>query len=173
MPLLFQAAALLHFNGGLMCKQRHRDVAEIPVWCVHKEYQVPLLSCPGCRRFPCRGLSEEMAERLRTSKFTEQICTGLQGKRMVKAMYILRMESGELRLAPREFDPSKPDFSMLSDVQEVLCVNKVLVKQMRLVVKSQDEIRKIRLKNEQEDVGISAENSEKPKGKCRKAKTEQ
>ena len=155
-----------------MCKQRHRDVAEIPVWCVHKEYQVPLLSCPACKRFPCRGLSEEMAERLRTSKFTEQICTGLQHKRMVKLMYILRMESGELRLAPREFDPSKPDFSLLSDVQEVLCVNKVLVKQMRLVVKSQAEIREIRQKIEQEDAGFSTENTEKSKRKNRKSKTE-
>lgn len=160
-----------------MCKVRHRvryrDVAEIPVWCVHKEYQVPLLSCPGCKRFPCRGLSEEMAERLRTSKFTEQICTGLHHKRIIKMMYILRMESGELRLAPREFDSSKPDFSMLSDVQEVLCVNKVLVKQMRLVVKSQAEIREIRQKIEQEDAGFSTENAEKPKRKNRKAKTEQ
>ncbi len=156
-----------------MCKQRHRDVAEIPVWCIHKEYQVPLLSCLGCRRFPCRGLSEEMAERLRTSKFTEQICTGLQHKRMVKLMYILMLETGELRLAPANFDPSKPDFSMLSEVQEVLCVNKVLVKQMRLVVKSNEEIRKIRQKIAQEDAGTSTENPDKPKRKNRKSKTEQ
>ena len=48
-------------------------------------------------------------------------------------MYIFRMTSGELRDAPEDFSPDAPDFEQLADVEEVLVIGKVLVKQLRLV----------------------------------------
>lgn len=64
-------------------------------------------------------------------------------------MYIFKCDLGEFRQAPDNFDPDNPDFEMLKDVSEVLCVNKVLVKQMKLVVKSKEEREVIRNKQQQ------------------------
>ena len=65
-------------------------------------------------------------------------------------MYAFKYESGEVRMAPDTFDPDKPDFELLKDVSEVLCINRVLVKQMRLVVKPKEEIHEIRKRKNKE-----------------------
>lgn len=59
-------------------------------------------------------------------------------------MYIFRMTSGELRDAPEDFSPDAPDFDQLADVEEVLVIGKVLVKQLRLVAKPREERDRIR-----------------------------
>ena len=59
-------------------------------------------------------------------------------------MYIFRMTSGELRDAPEDFSPDAPDFEQLADVEEVLVIGKVLVKQLRLVAKPREERDRIR-----------------------------
>ena len=59
-------------------------------------------------------------------------------------MYIFKFDNGELHIAPEQFDPDNPDFDILKDVSEVLCVNKVLVKQLKLVAKSKEEREAIR-----------------------------
>jgi len=75
-------------------------------------------------------------------------------------MYIFKYYSGELKEAPDGFNPDNPDFSILQDVDEVLCINKILTKQMKLVAKSKEEIKKIR--------NTVIEQQQQPKKKARR-----
>ena len=121
-----------------------RDVAEKPIWCFRKEYQIPLLKCPSCRVFPCRGLTSQHMQLLHDSLFTEEIFDGFSARSC--KMYVFKLDDGSLKEAPKGFSVDKPDFNLLKNVDEVLCVSKVLVKQMRLVVKSKEEIAEVRSK---------------------------
>ena len=78
-------------------------------------------------------------------------------------MYIFKMRTGELKEAPSNFNPDNPDFTILEDVNEVLCINKILVKQMKLVVKQKEEIKKIREEHDK----IDGDAKEQPKRKKR------
>lgn len=63
-------------------------------------------------------------------------------------MYIFHCDDGTYCAAPESFSPEVPDFTLLEHVDEVLCISKVYVKQMKLVVKPKDEIQQIRSQQE-------------------------
>ena len=65
-------------------------------------------------------------------------------------MYIFKLSDGSLVESYQGLDPDKPDFSRLADVQEVLGVNKVLEKQIRLVPKPKEERSKLLETHKQE-----------------------
>ena len=123
-------------------QMQFRDVAEEGILCKDKEYQKPLLSCLECRKFPCRSITKEHMQRLYDSVFVNKIIDGFKPRRT--RMYVFKHSNGDLKLAPKDFNPDKPDFNLLKDVDEVLCINKVLVKQMKLVVKAKEEREQIR-----------------------------
>ena len=59
-------------------------------------------------------------------------------------MLLFHMTDGSYKEAQRGFDVDKPDLGMLEDVEEVLVVGKVLVKQIRLVPRPKEERAQIR-----------------------------
>ena len=59
--------------------------------------------------------------------------------RKVHMQYIFQKYDGSFEDAPENFNPDKPDFTMLQDVERVIPFNKVLEKQMRLVAVNADE----------------------------------
>lgn len=126
----------------------YRDPAEAPIRCKTKGYQVPLLLCLKCRKFPCVDISDAHMETLETSEFVDREYPGWEVRRT--RMYIFRKNDGSLVEAPRDFDPDKPDFTTLEDVSEVLVISKVLVKQVRLVPKSKEEITRVRAEKNNE-----------------------
>ena len=81
-------------------------------------------------------------------------------------MYIFRMTSGELRDAHEDFSPDAPDFEQLADVEEVLVIGKVLVKQLRLVAKPREERDRIREQLSTPDLPEEVE-EEKPRRRRR------
>ncbi|WP_294448119.1 hypothetical protein [uncultured Mailhella sp.] len=98
----------------------------------------PRLSCLKCKTYPCRELTREDRHILEASPFV----TYGQGSALIsrrRKMYLFRMNDGTIVDAYAEFDPNKPDFAKLADVQEVLVVGKVLEKQIRLVAKPKEE----------------------------------
>lgn len=121
---------------------RYRDPAEAAIWCRRKEYKLPILRCLTCGRFPCAGFPDGAMAALRASAFVEIRLEGLAARRVV--MHVFRKTDGSLVDAPEDFDPDRPDAKLLEDVEEVLVVGKVLVKQLRLVPKPREEIRAIR-----------------------------
>ena len=127
----------------------YRDPAEEAVLCRRREYRIPLLKCAECGRFPCASLSERHLATLRASAFTDLLPDGFLSRRVT--MFVFRKEDGTLVEAYQGFSPEKPDFGKLADVSEVLCVNKVLVKQMKLVVKDKSERASVRARLGEED----------------------
>ena len=139
-----------------------KDPAERTQWCIQRHYQVPLLSCLKCQRFPCSGINQEKMEALRSSQFTEEIIEQLKARRIT--MYLFVMEEGrDIIEAPKNFSPDKFNEEMLAGVAEVLCVNKILVKQTKLVLKNREDRDNIR--NSQQSV-----EPEQPKGTKRTKK---
>lgn len=67
-------------------------------------------------------------------------------------MFIFKKTNGSLEVAPANFSPDNYDAEMLAQVEEVLCINKVLVKQTRLVLKSPEARAKIRETQPQAEV---------------------
>lgn len=122
------------------------DRAERIKWCPHREYQIPLLCCPRCARFPCRGMTAHDMDDLENSLFTEQRFAGLTAGRT--KMYIFRYSDGRLEKAPDTFSPDNIENmatkAALDDVDEIYVVSKTLVKQVKLVVKTKEEIAVIR-----------------------------
>lgn len=114
---------------------RYADPTEKAIRCPLKGHQRPLLACLACRHFPCRAMTEERLTLLRTSPFVQLDTKNSKLLPRRHVMYIFRMTSGELRDAPEDFSPDAPDFEQLADVEEVLVIGKVLVKQLRLVAK--------------------------------------
>lgn len=121
----------------------YRDPAEKPIWCDKRGYQIPLLSCPSCKNFPCASIKRHM-ETLKNSLFTSEETTGLIKRRT--RMYIFKMSDGALAMAPANFSPDNLAEGDLANVVEIYCVAKTLVKQTRLVVKPRGEIENIRKK---------------------------
>ena len=54
-------------------------------------------------------------------------------------MYLYKNSDGSIVPAPADFSPESPDFEALAEVEEVLFVSKIYVKQLRLVVKPKEE----------------------------------
>ena len=107
-------------------------------YCYLTKYYKPLLSCLKCKKYPCPGLSREKIQALENSPFvrvSEESKLFMRRKRM----YIFKKEDGSLQEADPGFDLANPDFNRLLDVKEVLCVNKIFEKQLRLVAKSKEE----------------------------------
>lgn len=106
--------------------------------CPRTGYRKPLLGCVRCGRYPCAGVTPDQQRLLEQSPFT---AISPQSKLVARkaAMYLFRMNSGEIKEANADFDPDRPDFEQLADVEEVLYVSKILVKQLRLVVKPKEE----------------------------------
>ena len=123
---------------------RYADPTEKAIRCPLKGHQRPLLACLACRHFPCRAMTEERLALLRTSPFVQLDTKNSKLLPRRHVMYIFRMTSGELRDAPDDFSPDAPDFDQLADVEEVLVIGKVLVKQLRLVAKPREERDRIR-----------------------------
>ena len=123
---------------------RYADPTETAIRCPLKGHQRPLLACLACRHFPCRAMTEERLALLRTSPFVQLDTKNSKLLPRRHVMYIFRMTSGELRDAPEDFSPDAPDFEQLADVEEVLVIGKVLVKQLRLVAKPREERDRIR-----------------------------
>lgn len=126
---------------------QYRDPAERPIWCDFRGYQIPLLSCLSCKRFPCPA-SSKYHDLLEKSLFTEQLVTGTVSRRV--KMYIFKLNDGSLREASPAFDPDSFDDAVLSNVAEIYCVSKTLIKQTKLVVKPKEEIAAIRQKNKKQ-----------------------
>ena len=145
---------------------RYADPTEKAIRCPLKGHQRPLLACLACRHFPCRAMTEERLALLRTSPFVQldTKTSKLLPRRHV--MYIFRMTSGELRDAPEDFSPDAPDFEQLADVEEVLVIGKVLVKQLRLVAKPREERDRIREQLSTPDLPEEVE-EEKPRRRRR------
>ena len=126
----------------------------------------PLLACLACRHFPCRAMTEERLALLRTSPFVQLDTKNSKLLPRRHVMYIFRMTSGELRDAPEDFSPDAPDFEQLADVEEVLVIGKVLVKQLRLVAKPREERDRIREQLSTPDLPEEVE-EEKPRRRRR------
>ncbi len=77
-------------------------------------------------------------------------------------MYLYKKNDGSIVPAPAGFSPDAPDFDALADVEEVLFVSKVYVKQLRLVVKPKEERDALRtaLEGCGDDEGTTAENDD-------------
>lgn len=122
------------------------DRAERIKWCPRREYQIPLLCCPRCARFPCRGMNAQDMDDLEHSLFTERIFAGFTAGRT--KMYIFRYSDGHMEQAPMDFSPdhigNMATKAALDDVDEIYVVSKTLVKQVKLVVKDKTEIATIR-----------------------------
>ena len=121
-----------------------RDKAEKVKWCIHKEYQIPLISCLKCPRFPCRGITREDLQTLEESLFSERIFEGFKARR--SRLFIFKYGDGVLKTAPAGFSLEKPDMVQLEGVEEVYVIAKTLVKQTRLVMKDKNEVANIRQK---------------------------
>ena len=76
------------------------------------------------------------------------------------------MTTGELRDAPEDFSPEDPDFKQMADVEEVLGIGKVLVKQLRRVAKPREERDRIREQLSTPDLPEEVED-EKPRRRRR------
>lgn len=122
------------------------DRAERIKWCPQREYQIPLLCCPRCARFPCSGMNAQDMDDLEYSLFTERIFAGFTAGRT--KMYIFRYLDGHMERAPIDFSPDHiggmAAKAALDDVDEIYVVSKTLVKQVKLVVKDKTEIATIR-----------------------------
>lgn len=64
-------------------------------------------------------------------------------------MYLFRMKNGSIIPAPEGFNPATPDWEKLEDVQDVLYVNKIFEKQLRLVPRPVEERTSIRTKQKE------------------------
>lgn len=106
------------------------------VQCEDKK-QYPILRCVRCPSFPCKRIGKAELAELYASDRVEKAVQLIP--RRAKRMYVFKKEDGSLVEAPRGFNPDKPDFSMLENVCEVLVIGKVLVKQVKLVVKPKAE----------------------------------
>ena len=78
-------------------------------------------------------------------------------------MFIFKKTNGSLEVAPERFLPETFDAEMLAQVEEVLCVNKILVKQTRLVLKSPEDRANIRAKQTQPEAEPKPRKSKKSK----------
>lgn len=121
---------------------RFRDMAEKVKWCIRKEYQIPLISCLKCPKFPCRGLTSDDLQALEESLFTERIFEGFKTRR--QKLYIFKYADGNLKVAPQGFSLEKPDMAQLDGVEEVYVVSRTMIKQTRLVAKDKNEVARIR-----------------------------
>ncbi|MBO4317223.1 MAG: hypothetical protein J5855_02940 [Mailhella sp.] len=124
------------------------DPAESTVRCLRKGFSRVLLGCLNCPLFPCAAIGEEQLARLRASLFTMPDPEAPPWAQKKVRMHIFRMNDGSLREAPEGFRPESPDEDMLRDVAEVLCVGKILVKQLRLVPRPAEERAAIRSEQE-------------------------
>lgn len=125
-----------------MATDPFRDVAEYSIWCPRKEYWLPLLRCPQCRNYPCAQLNQKNINDLETSLFTDKFIVSLIPEKV--KMYIFKMLDGTLQYAPENFNPDSFEPEILENVQEVYCISKTLIKQMKLVVKRREEMEKVR-----------------------------
>lgn len=125
----------------------YKDPAEMSIWCDIKSYQKPLLGCLKCPKYPCRGITSEHQDILKNSLFVELRKDILVERSLPMCVYIFKMNDGSLMSAPENFDPDAPDFALLEDVEEVLVIGKVLVKQCRLVAKDRETRAAIRRAN--------------------------
>lgn len=59
-------------------------------------------------------------------------------------MYLIEYESGNFEMAPPDFKPEELYPPDLEKIRRVYCVSRILEKQVKLVAKPKEEIRKIR-----------------------------
>ena len=111
----------------------------------------PLLSCVGCKKFPCRHLDRAEMAIIEQSPFTRAADSSKLVLRKVPMQYIFQKYDGSFEDAPESFNPDKPDFTMLQDVERVIPFNKVLEKQMRLVAVNADERKAIMAKDQAQE----------------------
>ena len=78
-------------------------------------------------------------------------------------MYIFRTKNGALVEAPKEFNPDNANVDALGDVEEIYCINKILIKQLKLVVKDKPERDRIRAAASVGDVAATTSTQSKPK----------
>ena len=64
-------------------------------------------------------------------------------------MYLFRMKDGSIIPAPEGFNPATPDWEKMEEVQDVLYVNKIFEKQLRLVPRPVEERTSIRAKQKE------------------------
>lgn len=157
---------LCYSKAKVFVMGRYADPTEKAIRCPLKGHQRPLLACLACRHFPCRAMTEERLALLRTSPFVQLDTKNSKLLPRRHVMYIFRMTSGELRDAPEDFSPDAPDFEQLADVEEVLVIGKVLVKQLRLVAKPREERDRIREQLSTPDLPEEVE-EEKPRRRRR------
>lgn len=95
-----------------------------------------LAKCGSCKHFPCEIINKSTAAATMQSPLMQ--IAGGQFKRRMQRMHLFSYSDGTIVPAHAGFDPNNPDWEQLRDVNEVLCVNKVLVPQMKLVPKPKD-----------------------------------
>lgn len=100
-------------------------------------YYTNLVKCCDCKEFPCGKLRKATVEELYESPLM-QISGGKFQRRRAR-MYLFVNQDGTISEAYKGFDEKNPDWESLKDVKEVLYVNKVLVPQLKLVVKPKEE----------------------------------
>lgn len=123
---------------------RYTDPTERALWCTAKGNFRTLLGCLKCPRYPCAVITDAHVAALQASPFVTLDAAQCKLLPRKKTMYIFKMTTGELREAPATFNPEQPDFAELEEVDEVLVISKVLVKQIRLVAKPKEERAAIR-----------------------------
>ena len=124
-------------------------------------YYTPFMSCPLCRHYPCKLLSEQDLAILGASPLMDRVFKHLTHRR-IKKMYIAKKVDGSLEMIEC-MDEKNPDPELLRDVEEVYVINKVLVPVMTLKPKP---------KAEQDAVleAAAADEEEAPKPKKKKAR---
>jgi len=137
-------------------------------WCDTHEQMTAFLSCPMCDSYPCRQMTMEHQRALLTSPLMDKKVTGLSAPRRMKVMYIAKMHDGSLK-ALDNLDPNNPDVKMLSGVEEVYQIGKVLVPTVVLKPKPKQERDEV-IRRESKKEATEPENKLPTKRKKRRTK---
>lgn len=116
----------------------HQEAGTIDVyfWCDKKVQRRTFMACPHCEFFPCAQLRKDDIRALRESPLMDKTFKGLERNR-IKSMHIVKYRDGSMAVV--KIDEKNPDPSLISQVEEVYCVNKVLVPVYALKVKPKEE----------------------------------
>ena len=141
----------------------YRDPAEASVYCGDKSKHIPMLVCTDCKKFPCSRLTKENLATIESSAFVEKQFLGFQTRRI--AMYLFKLKNGNYIDPYVGFSVDDPDFSKMTEVEEVLVINKALVPKMKLVVKPLEERARVRAALSEETTAKTDEPVKKRRGR--------
>jgi hypothetical protein len=115
-------------------------VLEKTIYCTYQHqysgsyYTIPIRCIKKCKKFPCKEFSALDIDAIQSHERVSVFLTGLKLRRTT-LHYIFKHKDGKAQEAYPGFDPKNPDWSKMEGVCEVYPVNKILVPELKLVVK--------------------------------------